>query len=65
VDKGNAENYNYKSDDSGNTDNNGAGDGDSSDSDKGNKAYGYIGQRGLLAPISSKLKPKRAVKYCL
>jgi len=65
VDKGNAENCNYRSDDSGNIDNNDAGDGDSSDSNKGNEAYGCVRQRGLLAPVSSKSKPKRAVKYYL
>ena len=75
MDKGNTENYNYGSDDSGDTDNNDAGDGDSSnsdssnsnssDSDEGNKAYGYVGQRGLLVPISYRLKLKRAIKYYL
>jgi hypothetical protein len=62
MDKGNAENYNYGSDDSGDTDNDDAGDSNSSDSDEGNKAYGYVGQRGLLVPICSRLKPKRAAK---
>jgi len=65
VDKGNAENYNYRSDNSGDTDNNNARDGDSSDSDKGNEAYGYARQQGSLAPVSGKLKLKRAAKYCL
>jgi len=75
VDKGNAENYNYGSNNSGNTDNNNARDGNSSDgnssnsnssgSDKGNEAYGCIGQRGSLAPVSNRLKPKRAIKHRL
>ena len=75
VDEGNAENYNYGSDNSGDTDNNDAKDGDSSDSDssngnssgsdKGNKAYGYVGQRGSLAPVSGGLKLKRTTKHRL
>jgi len=65
MDKGNIKNYNYRSDNSGNTDNNNARDGDSSNSDEGNEAYGCVRQRGLLAPISSKLKPKHAAKYYL
>ena len=43
-------------------DNNNAGDSNSSDSNEGNEAYRYIGQRGLLAPIYSRLKLKRAIK---
>ena len=62
IDKGNAENYTYRSDDSGNMDNNGARDSNSSNSNKGNEAYGYIGQRGSLAPIYSRLKLKRTIK---
>jgi hypothetical protein len=65
MDKGNTKNYNYGSDDSSNTDNNNARDGNSSDSDKGNEAYRYTRQRGSLAPVSSKLKPKRATKHRL
>jgi len=65
VDKGNAENYNYGSDDSGDIDNDDARDSDSSDSDEGNEAYGYARQWGSLAPVSSKLKPKRTAKHCL
>jgi len=65
VDKGNAKNYNYGSNNSGDMDNNSARDSNSSDSNEGNKAYRYIGQRGLLAPISGELKLKRTVKYCL
>jgi hypothetical protein len=65
IDKGNAENYNYGNDDSGDTDNNDAGDGDSSDSNEGNEAYGCVRQRGSLAPISSESKPKRAAKHRL
>ena len=75
MDKGNTKNYNYGSDDSGNTDNNDAGDGDSSDGDssnsnssnsnKGNEAYGCVGQRGLLVPVSCRLKLKRAIKHRL
>jgi len=41
IDKGNAENCNYRSNNSGDTDNNDARDGNSSDSDEGNEAYGY------------------------
>ena len=62
IDKGNAENCNYRSNNSGNTDNNDAGDSNSSNSDKGNEAHGYVGQRGLLVPICGRLKPKRAIK---
>ena len=62
MDEGNAENYNYGSNDSGDTDNNDAGDSNSSDSDEGNKAYGYAGQRGSLAPVYSRSKPKRTAK---
>ena len=75
MDKGNAKNCNYRSDNSGDMDNDDARDGNSSgsdssngnssDSDKGNKAYGCAGQRGLLAPISGKLKLKRAAKHRL
>jgi len=70
IDKSNTKNYNYGSDNSGDIDNNDARDGnssnsDSSNSDEGNKAYGYIGQRESLAPISSRLKPKRSTKYYL
>ena len=42
IDKGNAKNYNYRSDNSGDTDNNDAGDSNSSDSNEGNEAYGCI-----------------------
>ena len=73
IDKGNAENYNYGSDDSGDTDNNDArngdssdgdsSDGNSSDSDKSNEAHGYIGQRRSLTPVSGRSKPKRTAKY--
>ncbi|XTI88737.1 hypothetical protein V2W45_1331184 [Cenococcum geophilum] len=62
IDKGKAENYNNRSDDSGDTDNDGARDGDSSDgnssdgnssdSDKGNEAHGCTGRQGSLAPRS-------------
>ena len=65
IDKGNTKNCNYRSDNSGDIDNDNARDGDSSDSDEGNEAYGYIRQRGSLAPISGKLKPKRAIKHRL
>jgi hypothetical protein len=70
MDEGNAKNCNYGSDDSGDMDDDDAGDGDSSDSnssdnDKGNKAHGCAGQRGLLAPVSGRLKPKRATKHHL
>jgi len=53
VDESKAENYNDGSDDGGDTDNDDAGDGDSSDSDGGNEAWGYVGRRGSLNPISS------------
>jgi hypothetical protein len=62
MDEGNAKNYNYRSDNSGNINNNDARDSNSSNSDKGNKAYGCIGQWGSLAPIYSRLKPKRTIK---
>ena len=75
MDEGNAENCNYGSDNSGDTDNNDARDGNSSDSDssdgnssdsnEGNEAHGCIGQRGSLVPVSYRLKPKRATKYRL
>jgi len=61
MDEGNTKNYNYGSDDSGHTDNNDARDGDSSDSKEGNEAYRYIGRRGLLTTISSRLKPRSPI----
>ena len=62
MDESNAKNCNYKSDNSGYTDNNDARDGDSSNnnssnSNKGNKAYGYIGRQELLITVSSGAKP--------
>ena len=65
MDESKAENYNDRSNGSGNTDNNNARDGDSSNSDKGNEAHGCIGRRGSLAPVSSRLKPKHAIKHRL
>ena len=65
IDKSKAENYNDRSDGSGDTDDDDARDGDSSDSDEGNEAYGCVGRRGSLAPISSGLKPKHAAKHRL
>jgi len=55
MDGGKAEHYNdgsHGSNDSGDIDNNNTGDSDSSNSDRGNKAYRYIGRQGLLTPIS-------------
>ena len=49
----------------GNSSDSNSSDGNSSDSDEGNKTYRCIGQRGSLAPISNRLKPKRAIKYYL
>ena len=62
MDEGNTKNCNYGSDDSGGIDNNNARDSNSSDSDKGNEAYRCVGQRGSLAPVYSRLKPKRTTK---
>ena len=62
MDKGNAENYNYGSNNSGDMDNNNARDSNSSDSNEGNKAYRCIGQQESLAPIYSRLKLKRTTK---
>jgi len=44
-------------------DNSDSGDGDSNSSDEDNEARGCVGRRGLLTPITSQLKAKRAVKY--
>ncbi|XTI95868.1 hypothetical protein V2W45_1180385, partial [Cenococcum geophilum] len=52
MDEGKAENYNDRSDDSGDTDNDDARDHDSSDSNGGNEARGCVGRRGSLNPIS-------------
>ena len=61
MDESNAKNCNYGSDNSGHTDDDAedgdSSDGDSSDSDEGNKAYGYIGRRGLLITVNGRLKP--------
>jgi hypothetical protein len=75
VDKSKAENYNNRSNDSGDINNDDTKDSNSSDSnssnsnssnsDEGNKAHKCIGQRGSLAPIGGRLKPKYAAKYCL
>ena len=65
IDKGKAENYNDGSDNSDDTDDDDSGDGDSSNSDEGNEARRCVGRRGLLTPIISQLKTKRAAKYYL
>ena len=70
MDEGKAKNCNDRSNGSSNTDNNDARDGNSSNSnssnsDKGNKAYRCVGQQRSLAPVSGRLEPKYAAKYCL
>ena len=70
IDKGKAKNYNNKSYNSSDTDNNdsknsNSSDNNSSDSNKGNKAHKYIRQQELPVPISSRLKLKYIIKYCL
>ena len=65
VDKGKAENYNNRSDDSSDINNNNFRDSDSSNDNKGNKAYKYIGQQESPAPINSGLKLKCTAKYYL
>jgi hypothetical protein len=61
MDEGNAKNYNYKSDDSGYTDNDDARDGNSSNGKEGNEAYRCVGRRGLLITVSSRLKPRSPI----
>jgi len=53
IDKGKAENYSNRSNNSDDIDNNNSRDGNSSDSNKGNKAHGYIGRQELPTPITS------------
>ena len=53
IDKGKAKNYSNKSDNSSDTVDNNARDGNSSSNNEDNEARGYIGQQGLLIPITS------------
>ena len=70
INKGKAKNCNngsYNSSDIDNDDfrDSNSSNSNSSDSNKGNKAYGYTKRWELLVLISSRLKPKYTVKYCL
>jgi hypothetical protein len=65
IDKGKAKNYSNRSNGSNNMYNNNSRDGNSSSSDKDNKVCGCMGRQGLLTPINSQLKIKRAAKHYL